>query len=241
MLEQIELADLLAFGFFTASWIGYGLFADKPVFGKASLMTRMHEYRLAWARQMLLRDNRMVDIQVINVLVANVRFFASANIFIIGGLVAAFGAADTVRGVIAEIPFADDSSRLLFDSKMTVLVVTFVYAFFKFTWALRQFNYAAILIGATPEGDNEEGRILAERLALVTTRAADHFNKAMRAFYFGLATLAWFIRPELLVLATIWVILIIYRREFRSTILASLGPAGSMGGLVQDNRHSSSR
>ncbi|MCB2011834.1 MAG: DUF599 domain-containing protein [Geminicoccaceae bacterium] len=240
MLAEITPADMFAFAFYTMSWIGYGLFADFPGLGKASLMRRMHEYREAWARQMLLRDNRMVDVQVVNLLVANVRFFASANIFIIGGLVAAFGAAEKARSVIAEIPFAAVPSKLLFDCQMTVLVVTFVYAFFKFTWSLRQFNYVAILIGATPEGDSEESRGCADRMALVSTRAADHFNRAMRAFYFGLAALAWFIQPWLFVLSTVWVLVIVYRREFRSRILASLGPVGAPIGTPQPSRQSSS-
>ncbi|MCB1969855.1 MAG: DUF599 domain-containing protein [Geminicoccaceae bacterium] len=237
-LAEIQIADLLAFAFFLASWIGYALFADILKLGKASLMERMHEYRSAWTRQMLERDNRMVDIQVVNVLVNNVRFFASSNIFIIGGLVAVFGAAETARSVIAEMPFATPSPKFLFDLKLMLLMVIFVYAFFKFTWSLRQFNYVAILIGATPDGISRESIGCAERLANIATRAADHFNRAMRAFYFGLAALVWFVQPSLFMLATIWVVLIVYRREYRSKILESLGPLGTPISQLQGNADS---
>ena len=47
--------------------------------------------------------------------------------------------------------------------KVLLLVVVFVFAFFKLTWSLRQFNYVAILIGAAPppeDADTPDGRAL---------------------------------------------------------------------------------
>jgi len=46
----------------------------------------------------------------------------------------------------------------------------------------------------------------------------------------GLATLAWFVQPELFAVASIWVVLVLYRREFRSITLRTLtGPEGGGG------------
>ena len=230
LLGSIERIDVAALTFFVVSWFGYSLYADFPNAGKRSLMRRMHEYRSAWTRRMLARENRMVDIQVVNVLVANVSFFASATILIIGGLVAVLGASDAARAVIDDIPFAVETPRVVWDLKLLLLLVIFVYAFFKLTWALRQFNNLAVLIGATPEGVSPEGLACAERVALIASRAGDHFNRAMRAYYFGMAVLAWFIQPALFVFSTIWVLVIIYRREFRSKILQALGPVGTSFG-----------
>ena len=50
--------------------------------------------------------------------------------------------------VLAELPFAVESPPLLWDLKVLLLVVLFVYAFFKFTWAFRHYNYCLILLGA---------------------------------------------------------------------------------------------
>ena len=101
-----------------------------------------------------------------------------------------------------------------------------VYAFFKFTWSIRQFNYVAVLVGAMPTGLSETNIQYARRTAELTTRAGDHFNRAMRAYYFGAAVLTWFIRPGFFILATIIVVLVLYRREFRSKVLSTLGPCG---------------
>jgi uncharacterized membrane protein len=107
-----------------------------------------------------------------------------------------------------------------------LLIVVFVYAFFKFTWSLRQFNYVAILIGAAPNDEEPESLAMADKMATVAGRASDHFNRAMRAYYFGLAALSWFIQSWLFAVCSVLVVIIIYRREHRSAVLAMLGPVG---------------
>ena len=219
----IELAAPLVF---LACWVGYWLFADLLRLGHRSLMQRMDEYRHAWMFHMLVRDNRMVDVQVVQTLVQNVSFFASSTILIVGGFVAVLGASEQARAIAAEIPFAERSSPLVWDLKILLMVVIFVYAFFKFTWSLRQFNYVAILIGAAPYGHSPENNRMASEIAVVAGRASDHFNRAMRAYYFGLAALSWFIQSWLFIVCSILVIGILYRREYRSAVLAVLGPVG---------------
>lgn len=223
----IGLADLSAPLLFLAGWVGYARWADWP--GRPTLMARMHEYRLVWMHRMLARENRITDLQVVQVLVANIAFFASSSILLIGGLVAVLGARDQAIAILAELPLAAPGGRNLFDIKVLLMILVFVYAFFKFTWTLRQFNYVAILIGAAPppaEAGTAAAERLIERAARMATRAADHFNKAMRAYYFGLAGLAWFVHPLLFAAAALWVVLVSWRREFRSHSLTVLGPVG---------------
>ena len=49
--------------------------------------------------------------------------------------------------------------------------------------------------------------------------AASHFMRGIRAYFFALALLSWFVHPILFLAATTWVVLVIYRREFRSQSL----------------------
>ena len=64
--------------------------------------------------------------------------------------------------------------------------------------------------------------------AEVASRAAEHFNKALRTFYFGLAALSWFLQPYLFMVLTALVVVVVYRREFQSHTLSTLGQAGSV-------------
>ena len=111
-LSNIALADLLAPAWFLLCWLGYTYYADREQ-GQANLMRAMHAYRSVWARQLLERDNRMVDTQIIANLMRSVSFFASTAMFIIAGLIAVIGARDRAMAVLAELPFAVESSPTL--------------------------------------------------------------------------------------------------------------------------------
>jgi uncharacterized membrane protein len=223
-LAEITLLDLAVPFWLLVCWVGYTLYADGEK-RRASLMNNMHAWRRVWMRSMLERDNRMVDVQIIGNLMRSVSFFASTSMFVIAGLMAVLGARDQAMAVLAEIPFAVESPVLLWDLKVLLLIVVFVYSFFKFTWAYRHYNYCLILVGAV--GAAKSGAPLdlevADRAARIATSTARHFNHGVRAYYFGLATLSWFVHPWLFLVLTLWVVLVLYRREFRSRLLRTLG------------------
>ena len=64
-----------------------------------------------------------------------------------------------------------------------------------------------------------ERNAYAARTARVLSMAANQFNQGLRSYYFGLATLAWFINPWLFILASAGVVFVLYRREFHSDVL----------------------
>ena len=229
-LTGIALADVVAPLWVHACWIGYTLYADRG-HAPPNLMQRMHAYRRLWMRAMLARDNRMVDTQIIANLMRSASFFASTTMFIIAGLIAVLGARDKAMAVLAELPFAVEARPLLWDLKVLLLVVLFVYAFFKFTWAFRHYNYVLILVGAVPAPDRltEESQRIAERIARIATSTGRHFNGGLRAYYFGLAALSWFVHPWLFVALTAWVVWVLYRREFRSRLLKTLAAPEEAG------------
>lgn len=222
-LSNTSLLDLLAPGWFLLCWLGYTYYADGE-WARGNLRRVMHTYRVVWAQQMLERDNRMVDTQIIANLMRSASFFASTAMFIIAGLIAVLGAREQAMTVLAELPFAVKSSRPLWDAKVLLLILLFVYAFFKFTWAFRQYNYCLVLVGCAPAPDRltEASHGIAERLARIATSTGRHFNRGIRAYYFGLAALSWFIQPLLFMLLTVWVVLVLYRREFHSRLLRML-------------------
>ena len=66
-------------------------------------------------------------------------------------------------------------------------------------------------------------------VAGLITLAAVHFNRGLRGFYFATALLAWFIHPVALIAASVWVVLVLYRREFHSRTLALLRESKPQG------------
>ena len=57
-----------------------------------------------------------------------------------------------MHGAIVNLSvFLRTGTQALFEFKIFMLISIFVYAFFKFTWAIRQFNYFSAIIGSAPD------------------------------------------------------------------------------------------
>ena len=225
MLSTVGTANIIVLGWFAFCWVGYTLYADSTSKGRHTLLSAMRNKRELWMHRMMERENRMVDANIMATLMRSVSLFASTTIFILAGLLAVLGSADKAQALLKEIPFAVFNTSTQWEIKILLLLVIFVYSFFKFAWALRQFNYAIVLLGAAPpveEAKTESANEFAAANASVITLAVLNFNRGLRAYYFGLAVLSWFIHPVLFALATLWVVAVLYRREFMSKTLDCL-------------------
>ena len=124
--------------------------------------------------------------------------------------------------MLSKFPIDITPSPALWETKCVGLILIFVYAFFKFAWAYRLFNYVAILFGAMPQTANRDAPE-AEAHVIRTSRlfeaAGRHFNRGQRAFFFALGYLGWFIGPVVLMLTTALVLVTMWRRQFTSDAL----------------------
>lgn len=216
---RLGLLDWVALAVFAACVIGYPLVVDRiQAVRRKTVMAAMDEHRRRWMRAMASREARIFDAAIIGNLMTSTSFLATTAIFILGGLVAMLGATDMGLRVVDLLPFAEPADPALWEAKIVLLIVIFVTAFFRLTWALRQFNYTSILIGGIGVGSDAETLRHAAVAARVANRAAIHFNSGLRAYYFGLAALAWLVHPVALMLACLWVLRELYRREFKSVV-----------------------
>ena len=210
--------DVIALAVFLACWTGYTAVVDRvPSIQSRSVIAAMDEHRRRWMIALLNRENRISDTAIIGNLMNSTGFLANTSIFILAGLVALMGSPDLGRRVLAALPFAEaPASDIAWELRVGLLVFIFVRAFFELTWALRQFNYCSIVVGGIGLGADFTPQ--AEMAAKVANRAARHFNTGLRAYYFGLAALAWIIHPVALILASLLVLRELHRREFRSVV-----------------------
>ena len=170
------------------------------------------------------RELRMVDTQILGTFQRSLGFFASTTILVVAGLIAVLGATEQAIQTLTESPFAAPATKEVWHLKVLLLIVIFVYAFFKFAWAFRLTNNCAILIGAAPAApvDPDTAAQHAARAAAIIGLAAFHLNRGQRGYFFTLAALAWFLHPVLFALGSTWVVLVLYRREFRSRALRAI-------------------
>lgn len=224
--QYIDLTafDAVALLWFFALWAGYQHYARYQAPRKRSLMSVMGQYRRDWWTNVIGRELRVIDTGILTMLSNSATFFASTTLFILGGLLAMLGATDRIIALVQGLPFHSRLSGQPWELKILLLIGIFVYSFFKFTWSLRQFGFSSILVGAAPKvtDDSQSEAHFIRRAAKITSLAADSFNYGLRAYYFGLAALSWFVTTWLFMLVTAWVVLVLYLREFRSPALRAL-------------------
>ena len=218
-LPHLTAVDGCSLAIFLACWAGYAWFSEHSRGGSDGLIRATQNFRLQWAYRMLERDIRVMDSTLIGNLMTSVSFYANTTIYIIAALGAALGAADKLLNITADLPFAGAGNRELLEIKLMLLLASFVFAYFKFTWSLRQFNLLSILLGAAPMGRSGEPGIdaYARRLAGANNLAGDDFNRGIRAYYFGLAASGWLLSPVALAGLAIAVLIVLYRRDYRSS------------------------
>ena len=219
MVHNIPVIDLFALGLFLFVWISYTLYADFSRWSHKSLPKVMNFHRRRWMHELLMRDLRMPDVMVMGNFVQSAVFFASTAILIIGGLAASLGASEQALEAISALPYVDTPTKSLWELKVVSLIVVFIYAFVKFIWAVRLANYTSVLFNAAPFNEGQLSAEYAEELGNITGLFGQHFNQGLRANFFALAILGWWVNAWFFLLSTAVVLWVLYRREFRSKSL----------------------
>jgi len=181
--------NLLSILWFLICFNGYAYYAAKAArANEYSLASLMHFHRKEWMQRMLTHEIRIADTTVISNLERGVAFFASTTMLVLAGLVTVLGSTEKAIDIISDIPFATHATTVEWEMKLLLLVSLFVYAFFKFTWALRQYGFSAVMLGGAPlPSDNiaDSARTAyAIRISNMMSLAARNFNIGLRTYYF---------------------------------------------------------
>ncbi|TGQ72703.1 MAG: DUF599 domain-containing protein [Mesorhizobium sp.] len=218
---HLSAADLAALAFFILVWVLHTLASDGKLVSRVSLTMAMNTQREAWMRTMAEREIRIVDTAIMSGLQQGTAFFASSSLIALGGCFALLGASDRVLTVLSDLPLSATSSRAAFQMKVFGLVLILAFAFFKFGWAYRLFNYCSILIGAVPiphgvASRNPISETAVWRATRMNMLAGKHFNSGLRAVFFSIGYLGWFVDPVVFVLSTLLLLAVLVRRQFFS-------------------------
>lgn len=224
-MDIFSLVDWIALVWFVLLWSGYTFYASRR--NKVNLATTLTQLRGRWMEELVKRDMRIADTTTLGILQRTVTFFASTTIFILAGLLAVLGASDKALQLAHALPFVAEHSQSAWELKILFMVVIFIYAFFKFSWSVRQYNFALVMIGAAPDIDSDKHEEFVASSNELLTSANNSFSYGLRVYNFAMATIAWFIHPLLFMLATAWIVAILYRREFLSKTLKAMKSAVS--------------
>ena len=213
--------DIAAFSWFVFCWLGYSVLINLCKNKSGNIHGLMHGYRLNWMEHALQRSDQTVDVVSLGNLMRAVAFFASTSILIVAALIPLLGYGDKASVFIASLPYTITNPAPIWEIKTLSLIVIFTYAFFKYTWALRQYHYATIIfLSSEYHIKNKENiKDIVSRNANILSNAARHFSMGIRSYYYAIAVLSWYLHPLLFMISTTLVVIIIFRREFMSKAL----------------------
>lgn len=226
-LTVLPWFDWLALAWFIMAWTGYAWYSRRASLRGTTLLAATNRYRREWMLQSTVRDPRMLDGLIMQGLSAAPSFFASTSILVIGGVLALLGTTDKAADVVREMPFATQTTVAVMEFKLLTLAIVFVYAYFRFSWSMRQYTFAALMVGAMPpveefaSGRLDRGRY-ADRAGKMVGMAAETFNDGIRAYYFAFAVIGWFFSPLVFAIGSACVAAVLYGREFHSNVLEVL-------------------
>jgi uncharacterized membrane protein len=96
------------------------------------------------------------------------------------------------------------------------MLAIFVMSFFSFTLALRQFNHFCILLGAIDHSGHTTADEI-DAIAQLNTLAAKNFNNGIRAYYFAVPMVFWFVSEWAALVASVITVMFMIHREFFSS------------------------
>lgn len=215
-LAFFQPLDFAALAILVVGWFAIGWRVEHPSAAAPSMSLIMADYRREWMRQMVARDPRIFDAQVLGAMRQGTAFFASTSVIAIGGALALIGNSDRLAGVARDMAFVDQPASLL-ELKLLVVLLCLTNSFLKFAWSNRLFGYCGVLMGAVPNDPADPVAMpRAMQAADIQITAARSFNRGLRSIYFSLSAIAWLAGPIPLILATAVTLSVIWRREFAS-------------------------
>ena len=208
--------DFVALTLLVGGWIWIGWRIENPAPDRPSVSILMEDFRRGWMHQMVTREPRVFDAQLIGSLRQGATFFASAAMIAIGGGLALIGNTEQLQGLASDLTL-DQIPAFVWEIKLLLVLMFLANAFLKYVWAHRLFGYCAAIMAAVPnKPDGDQAYPRAAQAAEICINAARSFNRGMRSTYFALAAVAWLAGAFALIGAVIITLAMLYRREFVS-------------------------
>ena len=196
-------------------WFAYN--NGVPFFEKRrpSLSVIMSMQRRRWVANAVKRDTP-VDAILSGNLMGSVSFLASTSSILALAVFTAFGnltaLTDTLNTAGLRVSYSAQDVQI----HLFTLLAIFVLSFFSFTLALRQFNHFCILLGAIDHSEHTTADEITA-IAQLNTLAAKNFNNGIRAYYFAVPMVFWFISEWAAIGVSLVTVAFLIHREFFSS------------------------
>lgn len=196
-------------------WFAYNYGVPLLEKRRPSLSVIMSMQRRRWVANAVTRDTPLDAILSGN-LMGSVSFLASTSSILALGVFTAFGNLTALMGTLNTVGVKVSYTTQDVQLHLFTLLAIFVLSFFSFTLALRQFNHFCILLGAIDHsGHTTADEVTA--IAQLNSLAAKNFNNGIRAYYFAVPMVFWFVSEWAAIGVSLLTVAFIVHREFFSS------------------------
>ena len=197
-------------------WALYGFLSRLIETRRPSMSSLMAKQRLRWVQNAVRRDTPLDGILTGNIM-NSVGFFASTSVLLFLAMFAVLGQLDQLLPTIRSLSWGEAYSDFDYQLHFVVMLIMTVMAFLSFTLSLRHFNHFCILLGAADHSVDSDP-VEVQAMTDLNTNGAKHFNNGIRAYYFSIANVAWFLSTTIgIFVAIITIGFIIYREYFSAS------------------------
>jgi len=209
------VTTLLTSAFPLLVYLAYNIVVPQVEKLRPSLSAIMNMQRRRWVANATRRESPFDAILSGNIM-GSVSFLASTSVLLVLAVFAVFGQLSALMEALDSLSFERSYSVLDVQIHLGVMLTMFVLAFFAFTLSLRQFNHFCIMLGALDhDRDTTDEEI--DSIARMNALGAKNFNSGIRAYYFSVPTVAWFVSEWLSIAVCLVTVLVIVHREFFSS------------------------
>jgi uncharacterized membrane protein len=182
---------------------------------RPSLSSIMNLPRRRWVANAAVRESPFDAILSGNIM-QSVSFLASTAVLMVLAVFAVFGQVPALMESLSSLSLDVRYTVTEVQLHLVVMLSMFVLAFFAFTLSLRQFNHFCIMLGtldpSIPASEEE-----LDAITEMNILGARNFNSGIRAYYFSVSTVAWFVSEWATIVACLLTIVVLAQREFLSS------------------------
>ncbi|MBS4095955.1 MAG: DUF599 domain-containing protein [Sulfuricella sp.] len=175
--------------------------------------------RTVWVETVMKEGKDILAVQTLRNSTMAATFLASTAVLLIIGVLTLSGQGDKLENTWHALNIIGAKHSELWLGKLLILLLDLFVAFFNFSMAIRVFNHVGYLINV-PLSLNHK-MICPTHVAVHLNRAGKFYSIGMRAYYFTVPLVFWLFGPHFMLLATLGLIVVLYRLDRAPKILAA--------------------
>lgn len=164
--------------------------------------------RATWVEEIMRKHEGILAVQTLRNSMMAAVFLASTAVLLIIGVLTLSEQGDKLRTAWQAFDVLGAASEQLWLTKMLLLLVDLLVAFFSFAMAIRLFHHVGYMINIPPR--EQPFALSAAHVAAHLNRAGWFYSVGMRAYYYIVPLVLWLFGPLLMLGGTMVLVLALY-------------------------------